>query len=164
MGINYDFECIKSFMETDSFRNFSATYGLDSQVIANCYKAFASYIDVPKESCNTYHLPYKDNINSANVKNIEVHTVDRILPEPHIEKPPFPVKIKEHSILASVVNKSAKKALEPAEQIAVEPTIAIVKDLVTENVEGGHIVFCEDASNIVSHPSRTKKAQEQLLS
>ena len=31
-GINYDFECITSFMETDSFRNFNATYGLDSQV------------------------------------------------------------------------------------------------------------------------------------
>ncbi|KAK1609038.1 hypothetical protein QYE76_032711 [Lolium multiflorum] len=26
------------------------------------------------------------------------------------------------------------------------------KDLVTENVEDGHIIFCEDASNIVSHP------------
>ena len=43
-------------------------YGLDSQVIANCYKAFASYLDVPKESCNKYHLPYKDNTNSANIK------------------------------------------------------------------------------------------------
>ena len=68
------------------------------------------------------------------------------MPEPYIEKPPFPVKIKEHSIIASVVNKNAKKALEPAEQIEVEPTIAIVKDVVTENVEGGHIIFREDAS------------------
>ena len=163
-GIKYDYECIKAFMNTDNFRNLYDMYGLDSQVIANCYKAFASYLDVPKESCNKYHLPYKDNTNSANIKNIEVHTVDRILPEPYIEKPPFPVKIREHSIIASVVNKSAKKALEPAEQIAVEPTIAIVKDLVTENVEGGHIIFCEDASNIVSHPSRARKTSVPVLS
>ena len=48
-GIKYDYECIKAFMNTDNFRNLYDMYGLDSQVIANCYKAFASYLDVPKE-------------------------------------------------------------------------------------------------------------------
>ena len=47
---------------------------------------------------------------------------------------PFPVKVKEHSIITSMVNKSEKKAIEPDEQITVEPAIEIVKDLVTENV------------------------------
>ena len=131
-GIKYDYECIKTFMDTDNFRSLYDMYGLDSQVIANCYKVFASYLDVPKEEWNKYHVPYKDNANSAPIKNIEVHTVDHILPEPYIEKIPFPVKVKQHSLIASVVNKSAKKALEPAKQIAVEPAIAIVKDLVTE--------------------------------
>jgi hypothetical protein len=32
-GINYDYECIKSFMGTDDFRNVSAIYGLDSQIL-----------------------------------------------------------------------------------------------------------------------------------
>ena len=77
---------------------------------------------------------------------------------------PFPAKIKEHSIIASVVNKSTKKVIEPDEQIIVEPIVAIVKDLVSENVEDGHIVFCEDASNIVSHPSRSRKASVPVLS
>ena len=45
--------------------------------------------------------------------------------------------------------KVKKKAIEPDEQITIESTVAIVKDLVTENVEDGHIIFCEDASNIV---------------
>ena len=52
----------------------------------------------------------------------------------------FPAKLKEHSIISSVVNKSKKKAKEPDEHITVEPTVAIVKDLVTESVEDGHIV------------------------
>jgi hypothetical protein len=39
-----------------------------------------------------------------------------------------------------------------------------VKDLVTKNVEDGHIIFCEDASNIVSHPSRPRKTSVHVLS
>jgi hypothetical protein len=46
-----------------------------------------------------------------------------------------PAKVKEHSIITNVVNKSTKKAIEPDEQITVEPIVAIVKDLVTKNVE-----------------------------
>ncbi|KAK1601107.1 hypothetical protein QYE76_007610 [Lolium multiflorum] len=38
------------------------------------------------------------------------------------------------------------------------------KDLVTENVEDGHIIFCEDASNIVSHPNKSKQASVPMLS
>ena len=59
-GINYDYECIKSFMGTDDFHNVSAVYGLDSQILANCFKAFASYLDIPKKEWNKYHVPYED--------------------------------------------------------------------------------------------------------
>ncbi|KAK1653169.1 hypothetical protein QYE76_070974 [Lolium multiflorum] len=72
--------------------------------------------------------------------------------------------MKEYSVITSVVNKSAKKPIEPEEQIKVEPVVAIVKDLVTENVEDGHIIFCEDASNIVSHPNKSMKASVPVLS
>ncbi|KAK1632890.1 hypothetical protein QYE76_007205 [Lolium multiflorum] len=72
--------------------------------------------------------------------------------------------MKEYSVITSVVNKGARKPIEPEEQINVEPAIAIVKDLVTENVEDGHIIFCEDASNIVSHPSKSRKASVPMLS
>ncbi|KAK1610624.1 hypothetical protein QYE76_034297 [Lolium multiflorum] len=40
----------------------------------------------------------------------------------------------------------------------------LVKDLVTENVEDGHIIFCEDASNIVSHPNKPKQVSVPMLS
>ncbi|KAK1602945.1 hypothetical protein QYE76_037420, partial [Lolium multiflorum] len=62
------------------------------------------------------------------------------------------------------VNKSEKKPKEPEEQIKIEPAVAIVKDLVTENVEDGHIIFCEDASNIVSHPNKPKQVSVPMLS
>jgi hypothetical protein len=151
-------------MGIDDFHNVSVVYGLDSQILANCFKAFASYLDVPKKDWNKYHAPYKDTISNAPARNVEVCTVDRILPEPYFKKTPFPAKVKEHSMLTSVLNKSAKKALELDEQINVKPIVAIVTDLVTKNVEDGHIIFFEDASNIVSHPSRSRKTRVPVLS
>jgi hypothetical protein len=56
-----------------------------------------------------------------------------MLPEPYFEKTPFPAKVKEHSMLTSVLNKSAKKALEPDEQITVKPVVAIVNDKGIDN-------------------------------
>ncbi|KAK1611283.1 hypothetical protein QYE76_034956 [Lolium multiflorum] len=151
------------FMDTDKFRNMSATYGLDSQV-ANLYKAFASHYELPKKNFDKYHEPYKDKIDSSINKCVVVETVDHVIPEAYIEKTPFPAKMKEYSVINSAVHKSEKKPVEPEEQIKVEPAVAIVKDLVTENVEDGHIIFCEDASNIVSHPNKPKQASVPMLS
>ncbi|KAK1602584.1 hypothetical protein QYE76_037578 [Lolium multiflorum] len=163
-GINYDYKCIEAFMDTDKFRNMSATYGLDSQVAANLYKAFASHYELPKKNFDKYHEPYKDKIDSSINKCVVVETVDHVIPEAYIEKTPFPAKMKEYSVINSAVHKSEKKPIEPEEQIKVEPAVAIVKDLVTENVEDGHIIFCEDASNIVSHPNKSKQASVPMLS
>ena len=58
-GINYDYECIESFMGTDDFQNIKNAYGLDSQAIASYFKAFVSYIEVPNKKWNKYHEPYK---------------------------------------------------------------------------------------------------------
>ncbi|KAK1697483.1 hypothetical protein QYE76_014180 [Lolium multiflorum] len=163
-GIIYDYKCIEAFMDTDKFRNMSATYGLDSQVAANLYKAFASHYELPKKNFDKYHEPYKDKIDSSINKCVVVETADHVIPEAYIEKTPFPAKMKEYSVINSAVHKSEKKPIEPEEQIKVEPAVAIVKDLVTENVEDGHIIFCEDASNIVSHPNKPKQASVPMLS
>jgi hypothetical protein len=133
-GINYDYECIKAFMGTDDFYNVSTVYGLDSQILANYFKAFASYLDVPKKDWNKYHAPYKDSISCIPAKATEVCTVDSFLPEPYFEKTPFPAKVKEHSTLVSVLNKSTKRAVEPDEKITIKSPVAIVKDLVTKDV------------------------------
>ena len=56
-----------------------------------------------------------------------------------------------------MVNKSEGKAIEPDEKIIVKPVKAMVKNLVTEDVERGHIKFWEEASNIDTHPKRAWK-------
>jgi hypothetical protein len=45
-------------MGTDDFHNVSVVYGLDSQILANYFKDFASYLDVRKKDWNKYHAPY----------------------------------------------------------------------------------------------------------
>ena len=62
-----------------------------------------------------------------------------------------------------MVSKSERKPKEPNEQISVEHEVAMVKELVTENVEGGHIVFCEEASNLVTHPKKAGKSSVLVL-
>ncbi|KAK1695767.1 hypothetical protein QYE76_012464 [Lolium multiflorum] len=97
-------------------------------------------------------------------ENTEGWENDKDRESAYIEKTPFPAKMKEYSVISSAVNKSEKKPKEPEEQIKIEPAVAIVKDLVTKNVEDGHIIFCEDASNIVSHPNKSKQVSVPMLS
>ena len=66
-----------------------------------------------------------------------------------MKTPPFPVKIREHSFVTNVVSKSDRRANIPEEKIKVDPQVALVKDLVTENIDGSSISFCAAASNIV---------------
>jgi hypothetical protein len=81
-----------------------------------------------------------------------------------LEKTPFPAKVKEHSTLISVLNKSTKKAVEPDEQIIIKSPVAMVKDLITKDVGDEHIIFCEDATNIISHPKRPRRASVPVIS
>jgi hypothetical protein len=73
-GINYDYECIKAFMGTNDFHDVSTVYGIDPQIFANCFKAFASYLDVLKKDWNKYHEPYKDTVSCIPARTTEVCT------------------------------------------------------------------------------------------
>src|SRR4051812_49100514 len=130
-GINYDYECIKYVMGTDDFRDISNEFGLDSQSIANCFKDFASYIEIPKKKWNKYHAPYKDVVSHVLVRSTEVCTTNYIVPEPYVEKIPFPAKVKEYSMMISPDDKGTKKTVAPDEQLNIEHMVAIVKDPVT---------------------------------
>ena len=37
-GINLRFDCVKSFMDTDAFRDFSTKYGLDSEIYSSFFR------------------------------------------------------------------------------------------------------------------------------
>ena len=55
------------------------------------------------------------------------------------EQPPFLANIKEHFFIG-ILNKSGRTIDEP-EDIKVKPQVAIVKDLVTSDIEGSTISF-----------------------
>ena len=48
------------------FNKLSAKYGLDSQVIVELCKTFASHVSIPKVKWDKYHEPYKDNKKDKN--------------------------------------------------------------------------------------------------
>jgi hypothetical protein len=59
-GMNYEFDCIKSFAETANFQELSAKYGLDLQIMVDCFKSFASHMNVLKGNGDVYPEPFKD--------------------------------------------------------------------------------------------------------
>jgi len=71
------------------------------------------------------------------------------VPTTYIEKPPFPTRIKEHAKATTMVHKSNTKTHKPSEQIKVERNVAMVKDLLVNNIEGHVIYFCEEVTRIV---------------
>jgi hypothetical protein len=66
-GINYEYDCIKSLAETADFQELSAQYGLDPQIMVDCFKAFASHINVPKENGDVYHETFKDTCIESDI-------------------------------------------------------------------------------------------------
>ena len=102
-SINYEYDSIKSFVETDSFDNLSAKFGLDSQIF------FISVNISLLVLISKYHKPLKDICEINSRKELQVHTVTPILPVVYVENPPFPVRIKEHTMVTSVVHKSGQR-------------------------------------------------------
>ena len=101
------FDCVKSFMDTDAFRGFSAKYGLDSEIVAAFCESFATHVDLPKEKWFKYHPPIEVKV-AAPIKVEEkiVTYKDPIVPTCYVEKPPFPVRMKDHAKASTVVRKS----------------------------------------------------------
>ena len=55
--MNFTFDFVKSFVETNTFCDFRAKYGLDSEIVASLCESFAAHIDLPKEKWFKYHPP-----------------------------------------------------------------------------------------------------------
>ena len=131
-------------MDTDAFQKFSTKYGLDSEIVASFCESFATHVDLPKEKWFKYHPPIKEEIKERvpAKKGTVLYNVDPVVSSAYIEKPPFPVRIKEHVKVSTMVNESYIRTPKPDEQIKVEPSIAMVKDLLEEDMDGQVIYFC----------------------
>src|SRR3954467_10464898 len=108
---------------------FSTKYGLDSEIVASFCESFATHVDLPKEKWFKYHPPIKEETKElVSIKEETIlYNVDPVVPSAYIEKPPFPVRIKEHAKVSTVVNKSYIRTHKPDEQIKVEPVFLWLK-------------------------------------
>ena len=141
------FDCVKSFMDTDAFRGFSTKYGLDSEIVASFCESFATHVNLPKEKWFKYNPPTEVKVVAP--ITVEENTItykDPIVPTTYVEKPPFPVRIKDHAKASTVVHKSNTRTYTPPKQIKVEPSIAMVKDLLADNIDGHVIYFCDETA------------------
>ena len=82
------------------------------------------------------------------------------MPTAYIEKPPFSVRIKEHDKFLIMVKKSNIRAPRPSEQIKVEPSVAMVKDLLVETLMGMLFIF---VMKLLELPNPMKKINIDLL-
>ena len=64
--------------------------------------------------------------------------------------------MKEHAKASTVVNKSYARTFKPFEQIKFEPSVAMVKDLLVDNIDGHVIYFCGEASRIAKPEGKDK--------
>ena len=59
-GIKLEFDCVKQFMNTDTFHKFSTKYGVDSEIVASFCESFATNVDLPREKWFKYRTPMKE--------------------------------------------------------------------------------------------------------
>ena len=122
------FDCVKSFMDTDVFRKFSTKYGLDSEIVASFCEYFATHIDLPKEKWFKYHPPIEVKV-AAPIK-VEEKTItynDPIVPTAYVEKPPFPVRIKDHAKASTMVRKSNIRTYTPPKQVKLNLILLLLR-------------------------------------
>ena len=55
-----------------------------------------------------------------------------------------------------MVRKSNTRTPTPSEQIKVEPSVAMVKDLLVDNIDGHVIYFCDEAARIAKPDEKDK--------
>ena len=130
-------------MKTDYFNTFCSKIGLDSQLMIDFCKDFASHVDSSKKKEDQHHKPFKE-------LPIDINVVDPILPAVMYEHHPFLAMIKEHSFVTSIINKSGRTTNEHEDLINVKPQVALVKDLVTSDIEDSIITFCAISTNVVT--------------
>ena len=59
-------------------------------------------------------------------------------------------------LASTVVHKSNTRTYTPPEQIKVEPSIAMVKDLLADNIDGHVIYFCDETARIAKPGAKDK--------
>src|SRR3954470_21172849 len=133
-AINYEHDYIDNYVKTDYFNTFCSKIGLDSQLMIDFCKDFASHVDSSRKKESQHHKPFKES-------PIDINVTDPVLPAVVYEQPPYPARIKEHSFVTGILNKSGRTTDEPEDLIRVKAQVSLVKDLVTINIQESIISF-----------------------
>src|SRR4051812_24677781 len=72
-AINYEHDYIESYVKTDYFNTFCSKIGLDSQLMIDFCKDFASHVDSSKKKKDQHHKPFKE-------LPVDINVADAILP------------------------------------------------------------------------------------
>src|SRR3954465_7932701 len=80
--INYEHDYIESYVKTNYFNTFCSKIGLDSQLMIEFCKDFASHIDSSKEKKDQHHKPFKE-------LPVDIKVAGPILHAVIYEQPPF---------------------------------------------------------------------------
>ena len=129
--------------------NLALNMDFDSEIVAFFGESFATHVDLTKEKWFKYNpLVEVKVVAPITVEEKTITYSDPIVPTTYVEKPPFPVRIKDHAKVLTVVRKSNTRTYTPPEQINVEPSIAMVKDLLDEDLDGHVISLCGETANI----------------
>ena len=126
--MTHKFDCVKSSMDTGAFREFSTKYGLNSEIVDSFCESFATHVDLPKEKWFIYNPPIEVKV-VAPIK-VEEKTVtynDPIVPTAYIEKPHFPIRIKNHDKASTMVNKSNIKTPKPLSKLKLNLVLLWLK-------------------------------------
>ena len=104
-ALNCEHDYIKSYVKTDYFNTVCSKIGLDSQLMIDFCKDFASHVDSSKKE-SQHHKPFKES-------PIEINVTDRVLPVVVYEQPPYPSRIDDHSFVIGILNKNGRTTDEP---------------------------------------------------
>lgn len=81
-----DYECVESFIKSESFENFSKEYFIDSDVIVNIIKTYYGHIKLPQTNWVEYKEPAKEE---SPVRVGSTNLAGEILKQEDVVKPRF---------------------------------------------------------------------------
>ena len=109
-------------------RKFSTKYGLDSEIVASFSESFATHVDLPKEKWIKYHPSIEvEVVEPIKVEEKNITYNDPIVPTAYVEKPPFPIRIKDHTKASTVVHKSNIRTYTPPKQVKLNLILLLLK-------------------------------------
>ena len=85
-------------MDTDVSVNLALNTDFDSEIVASFCESFTTHVDLPKEKWFKYNTPIEVKVVAPiKVEEKPITYNDPVVPTTYIEKPLFPVRIKDHA-------------------------------------------------------------------